>query len=451
MRLTKWTLAVLVAVGASSSVSAFQGHQDLLQNFGGQFRCPYADQWLTKGPEQAAIDLGLKSQDLGHKQDKTVSPPQSQQHLRRKAQEQQLPVRGSCTYTETFSGASACLEMRGEGWTTASLQERCSTQNGSFSASTPCPVPQGFAGTCIVQNNGDASAVEATLFDFSMGGCAAAKNACKTFVRGSFVGSEACADGESSGSDSGESGESQVEVFCEIAPGPIGAAHQAGYASGYFSDCPGTPAESSPYQWPTAWAADVESKSMAFGSDTVVYHSIGSVFYRLDKNWKRADTTYTRGIQRGLGQSPCEPEDIIENDPGAAGTPACRRDSDRRMTMLHRGSKMWFITWKNDTEALDDDITKIEDCGWLDLQVVGNVRPDWFMDKVGADTDVQYLGNQHVYHEGEPRLVKQWRKKDFASQYFTMSMLENTDASDGIHWPMILNVPGEGFGDDLYV
>lgn len=32
--------------------------------------------------------------------------------------------------------------------------------------------------------------------------------------------------------------------------------------------------------------------------------------------------------------------------------------------------------------------------------------------------------------------------------YFTMSMLANTD-EDGIHWPMILNVPGEGFGDDF--
>jgi len=49
---------------------------------------------------------------------------------------------------------------------------------------------------------------------------------------------------------------------------------------------------------------------------------------------------------------------------------------------------------------------------------------------------------------GEPRLVKQWRKKDFANQYFTMSM-QRLPGKDGIHWPLILNVPGEGFGDDF--
>lgn len=71
------------------------------------------------------------------------------------------------------------------------------------------------------------------------------------------------------------------------------------------------------------------------------------------------------------------------------------------------------------------------------------------MDDRGDSTDVQYLGNQHVYHDGKPRLVKQWRKKDFADQYFVMSILENTEDGDGIHWPMVLNIPGEGFGDDF--
>lgn len=51
------------------------------------------------------------------------------------------------------------------------------------------------------------------------------------------------------------------------------------------------------------------------------------------------------------------------------------------------------------------------------------------------------------------------RKKDFASQYFTMGMMENnpgkmangTDVKpeDNIKWPLVLNIPGEGFGDDM--
>lgn len=71
-----------------------------------------------------------------------------------------------------------------------------------------------------------------------------------------------------------------------------------------------------------------------------------------------------------------------------------------------------------------------------------------YMDDRGDSTDTQYLGDQHVYYDGQPRLVKQWRKKDFASQYFVMSVKQNV-GKDGIHWPMILNVPGEGFGDDF--
>ena len=233
-------------------------------------------------------------------------------------------------------------------------------------------------------------------------------------------------------------------VNCQIAPGPIGAGHQAGFSSGYSNACPGTPAEGSPYMWPLAWSAGVEAKSMAFGSDDIVYHSIGQVYYRLDKNWKRQDWFYQRGVQRAVGQGPCDPENVV-SDPDEPVI-ACRRDSDNRTTMIHRGSQMFFISWKNATAG--DSVENIRDCRWLDLQVVGNIRPDWYMDARGDSTDVQYLGDQHVFYENEPRLVKQWRKKDFASQYFVMSVLANPK-EDEMHWPMILNVPGEGFGDDF--
>jgi hypothetical protein len=54
--------------------------------------------------------------------------------------------------------------------------------------------------------------------------------------------------------------------------------------------------------WPMAWKANVESKSMMYGSDDVLYHSKGEVFYRLDRNQKRMDWHFQRGIQRGFGQ-----------------------------------------------------------------------------------------------------------------------------------------------------
>jgi hypothetical protein len=126
---------------------------------------------------------------------------------------------------------------------------------------------------------------------------------------------------------------------------------------------------------------------------------------------------------------------------------------------------MYFITYVDD--PLGDDVSNIKECNWLDLSIIGNIWPDRFLDDHGAATGAQYLGNQNVYYPGmgrvavdgnsdleeeltsaAPRLVKQWRKKDFANQNFTMSMKEHT-GEDDTHWPLILNMPGEGFGHDM--
>eukprot|EP00933_Yihiella_yeosuensis_P018768 TRINITY_DN15310_c0_g1_i1.p1 TRINITY_DN15310_c0_g1~~TRINITY_DN15310_c0_g1_i1.p1 ORF type:complete len:615 (-),score=82.13 TRINITY_DN15310_c0_g1_i1:275-2119(-) len=222
---------------------------------------------------------------------------------------------------------------------------------------------------------------------------------------------------------------------CQIAPGAIGGAHQNSGSPGYHFNCQGTPAQQSPFMWPLRWAADVESKFLKYGSDEVQYHSKGRVMYMLDRNWKRSDHWYQKGTQRTIGQLPCDKKDP-DSDFG------CIRDSTTKTTVLHRGSKMVFLTWEDEFDG------KISNCSWLDLGPVGTIRPDWFLDKRGDSTDVQYLGDSHVFYQGEPKLVKQWRKKDFANQYFTMSMQRIPD-KDGNHWPLILNVPGEGFGDDF--
>ena len=183
---------------------------------------------------------------------------------------------------------------------------------------------------------------------------------------------------------------------------------------------------------------------MAFGSDKVVYESYGRSYYLMNKNWKRGDMNYQKGRSPGFIASNCDSSDetISEEECNQNANP------NKRTTVLHRGSKMYFIGWSEDSEPGIDDISKIVSCNWLDLQVVGNIRPDWFMDDRGDSTDVQYLGDQHIYHDGKPRLVKQWRKKDFVNQYFTMSMQANV-GDDGVHWPLVLNIPGEGFGDDI--
>jgi len=209
--------------------------------------------------------------------------------------------------------------------------------------------------------------------------------------------------------------------------------------------------------WPLAWSADLDTQNLAFGHDEVVHHNRGRTFYRLDKNWKRSDTTLAKGVRRGLGQGPCENIDVEQSEEGVI---ACITDMDMAAgdpmeTMIHRGSKMYFITWKNSTDVKvgETDPSLIAECGYMDLMVIGNIRPDWFLDDRGDDTDVQYLGDQHIYYASSiPRLAKQWRKKDFASQYFTMSVAGNPpskNSTDDIRWPLVLNIPGEGFGDDM--
>lgn len=181
--------------------------------------------------------------------------------------------------------------------------------------------------------------------------------------------------------------------------------------------------------------------------------------------------TSISGLLRTIGQGPCEEEDIDE-DFAEEGFLGCHKNqTDGTMTtMIHRENLMYFISWKDDktdpVQPGEVDGTKIDECSMIDLAVIGNIRPDWFLDKRGDSTDVQYLGDQHVFYatgdesDGTvPKLVKQWRKKDFASQYFVMSMMgnppnklaQNANATieENMHWPLILNIPGEGFGDDM--
>lgn len=168
--------------------------------------------------------------------------------------------------------------------------------------------------------------------------------------------------------------------------------------------------------------------------------------------------TYYSGLLRTIGQDPCE---NIDAQSAAEGFLGCQyNDTDREITtMIHRENLMYFISWIPPEDDVwnegETDASRIAECSMIDLVVIGNIRPDWFLDKRGDETDVQY----YVYYtsgnnETVPKHVKQWRKKDFAKMYFTMSMMENptkqnASVEESTHWPLILNIPGEGFGDDF--
>mmetsp|Transcript_23907 Transcript_23907/g.56481 ORF Transcript_23907/g.56481 Transcript_23907/m.56481 type:complete len:823 (+) Transcript_23907:235-2703(+) len=459
----------------------------VIEKFAPNFRCPHAAEWVSKGPEQAARDMGLADVMATATNDAATTSSSSTKSggvRRRMQQGLGVPanVAGSCSFTNQFTGPS-CVEFRGEAsvWTPAAMQERCAAEADSTLSATMdgCPTPEGgMGGWCITFNTAVGGVEAAAMMVSPESDCAQLSNACVSFAGGMFmpdVGCEAAAAPPASTTGGGDEGTPSAggpppgtatggsggggppldipagagggPPKCMIAPGAIGAGHQSGFSAGYDPACEGTPAEGSPYMWPMAWRANVESKSMMYGSDDVIYHSKGEVFYRLDKNHKRMDWHYQRGVQRGFGQAPCDPANIVP-ELTVGQISACRRDTDEYKTMIHRGSKMVFITWNNSTAYGSNDVSQINDCYWLNMAVIGNIRPDWYMDARGDSTAVQYLGNQHVFHENEPRLVKQWRKQDFADQYFVMSVLANT-LEDGIHWPMVLNVPGEGVGDDF--
>ncbi len=458
----KLLLASASLLAATASAGKGAPPHPLHPKFKSQLNCPYAENWLTKGAEAAASELGI---DIS-------STHQNNHH--RTLLGSELPIAGSCTYSNTWTGDKSCMNFHGESWTLDAMVERCSSeQDGVATQGVGCDDSiENVSGWCVKDVSPAAMDMmtapeikeEASLMMLSaMASCDNNKMACEAFIQGKFVAAGSCV------SEEAEAGSDEADMTidgnkCILAPGAIGAAHQAGFSKGYSSSCPNTPAEDSPYMWPLKWAANFQTKNMGFGSDKVKYESRGRTFYALDKNWKRSDTTYQLGVLRTIGQGPCE---NIAGDSDTKGFGCILNNTDTMSTMIHKGGQMYFIDWKQDTAPVvgERDVSKIESCEMINMAVVGNIRADWFMDKRGDDTDVQYLGDQHLFYpdpeEGTiPILAKQWRKKDFASQYFTMSMLGNpnskvekmSDATveDNIHWPMTLNIPGEGFGDDMH-
>jgi len=471
------TTASIIAVVVVTTSAAKHPALPLDPKFRSHLKCPYADRWLAKGPEQAAIELGLDLR-TGRKLQAVDNNNNNVDNAETKITKN---IQGSCTFSNAFTGGIVCLQLNGPSWTPDEMKARCDEERDStllFNEGCTASEGEELGGWCT--KDVSEGKVEATAMILSsMANCANSEMACKTFMGGNFVADGSCstAAGDNTISEGGPPGvvvDGNTSALgpppgvvgtegpkCLLAPGAIGAAHQAGYSKGYSANCPGTPAEGSPYMWPLSWAADTEAHSMAYGSDEIIYTSRGRTYYALDKNWKRSDTTFQEGKLRTIGQGPCEEIDQEFAEEGFSG--CIKNQTDGSVTtMIHRENLMYFIHWKEEENVTvgETDASKIDNCTMINLAVIGNIRPDWFMDKRGDDTDAQYLGDQHVFYADAklPKLVKQWRKKDFASQYFVMSMManppnklakdESASVEDNVHWPLILNIPGEGFGDD---
>jgi len=239
-----------------------------LAKFSSQLRCPYAQEWLTKGAHKAAIDLGLTSSssqdkkiiDTAHASKNDDNEQKLLNHRRRILQEAQEEattsvIMGSCSFNNQWTGET-CMQFRGEGWTTDSMLERCNVESGSTWSEEGCPLEADQAGWCVKIVDGTDNAIEATsMMITAMSDCSGNKMACETFIGGIFEYSLGCAseieegEGERGSSSTDYASMTPPDTSCMIAPGAIGAAHQSGFSNGYSSTCPGTPAEGSPYMW----------------------------------------------------------------------------------------------------------------------------------------------------------------------------------------------------------
>jgi hypothetical protein len=314
-------------------------------------QCPFSKLWLEHGPERASEMLGLPYSGHG---------------------ERRLGLTGStwgtCQYTSPHAGPT-CVQFQGSSWTQSSATTACSAASsnaGTLKAGGTCPTTSKLAGWCTTQSGTLATMMETSAMAAK---CTDVSTACSNFMSGTFVNDGSCASSAAPSPPSGP-------LTCAVAPGPIGGAHQLASSTGYSNNCSGTPAQLSPYMYPMRWKADIEWKSMSAGSDTVNLKTNGKVWYMLDKNWKRLDMLSSVGIEWAAGQNPCPDGDLLAVN-------KCKRNDTLRTTTIHRQNLMYFIYW-----AADD--TTILNCTYMDLGVIGNVRPDWFMDKVGDSTDIQY-------------------------------------------------------------
>ena len=204
--------AMLVSLLAASTGNVM-AHPSaaVLAKFSPHFRCPYANEWVSKGPQQAALDLGLLN----------ATKSSAAGSVRRRAQEN---VAGSCSYTNTWTNQQACIEFRGEAWTEASMGERCGGETDStMTMAQPCAVGPSLGGYCIV---GEGASIEANPMSLTpQMDCDMAQTACQNFMGGTFTASDACTEGGAPPADAEGGGfpfavEAPSEpVSCAIAPG----------------------------------------------------------------------------------------------------------------------------------------------------------------------------------------------------------------------------------------
>jgi hypothetical protein len=235
MLLSLLAASVTVTAAAAKGMPPNHPAANVIAKFSHQFRCPYANEWVTKGPKQAALDLGLLKNVTSFK---TASSTANTKSVRgRRSLQDSATIAGSCSYTNTWTGQLDCLELRGDIWTEDSMQSRCASETDStLTAGAPCTLPSSLGGWCTVV--GENGAIEASpLALMGTMDCAQLENACTTFISGTFEAAAGCGGSSTSAPSSGgeeteetaspinttvpDGSVSSEDVICMIAPGTL--------------------------------------------------------------------------------------------------------------------------------------------------------------------------------------------------------------------------------------
>jgi len=161
-------------------------------------------------------------------------------------QQQQDVVMGSCTFMNQWTGET-CMEFHGDGWTQASVEERCGMETDSSLGESGCPKSdEGFAGFCsmasesIAAGSTASSRIEATAMMITpTSDCSFNAMACGSFMGGTFDPSPACAaaeesaavssapneappmDGSWGGGGASSSSQETTNTACDTSPGAL--------------------------------------------------------------------------------------------------------------------------------------------------------------------------------------------------------------------------------------
>lgn len=156
--------------------------------FRSHLKCPYAAKWLSKGPEQAALELGLHAKHYRRRELQQDVPPHLLQLL-----PSQLPVKGSCQFFNLFSGDTRCMQFHGL-WKDSDMASRCAQEKGStLSVGQGCTIhdESAAAGWCSKVLSDEKQ--ENTMMQIiPTVDCNGNQLMCEQFMEGKFIASSVC-------------------------------------------------------------------------------------------------------------------------------------------------------------------------------------------------------------------------------------------------------------------